>query len=110
MQMGRRIYYIMVLFLLGGCNDQFTWFPEPLPEVIELSPTNGTAGTTVTISGHAFGNIPQQNSVYFNEVKATIVSSEDTKLEVIAPASTTGPVIIIIKGRTAANKPVFVYD
>lgn len=54
--------------------------------IADFNPKTGPAGTTVTISGTAFGSSPALNTVMFGVVRATIVSATPTELVVTIPA------------------------
>lgn len=61
--------------------------PTPLSPVVILDfhPKKGPVGTTVTISGRAFGDTVADNSVTFGHVLAKIVKASSTELVVIVP-------------------------
>ncbi len=67
---------------------QFTYLP---PVFREMKPASGFAGTVVTITGIGLGQV---KSVLFNGVAASINVKEHERLEVKAPASTTGNVVL----------------
>ena len=80
----------------------------PSPTITGISPVSGQAGIQVTITGTQFVADTSKNSVYFNGVKAAVVSASSTQIVVIAPNSTTGPVGLTVNGN-AASGPVFTY-
>ncbi|MCD4698283.1 MAG: IPT/TIG domain-containing protein, partial [Bacteroidales bacterium] len=68
------------------------------PEISSFSPTNGTAGTEVTITGKNYSSFPEGNIVKFNGLSAEITDASDTTLTVIAPQGvTTGPITVGIE-------------
>ncbi|WP_212006026.1 IPT/TIG domain-containing protein [Chitinophaga sp. HK235] len=82
-------------------------FKEQNLGVISLSPDNGLAGTTVTVSGIGFSINATDNIVTFNGVAANVVSATDTELKVIAPASlSTGTLDVKVSGLQATG-PLF---
>jgi len=85
----------------------FTYLASPL-SITGISPTSGQAGVQVTITGTQFSTDTAKDAVYFNAVKAAVVSATTTKIVVIAPNSTTGPVSVTVNGNTASG-PVFTY-
>ena len=55
------------------------------PVITSFTPTQGTAGSTVTISGNNFDPIPANNSVFFGNAAANITSATATSLTVVVP-------------------------
>ncbi|MEZ4945497.1 MAG: IPT/TIG domain-containing protein [Cyclobacteriaceae bacterium] len=55
------------------------------PSISNVSPLNGTWGTSVTITGVNFGSSVTDNIVKFNNVEATVVSASSTTLQVKVP-------------------------
>lgn len=72
---------------------------KPNPEIGTVEPAEGTyAGIgEVTISGENFSNAPEDVHVYFDGVKAELVSTSETKIEVIAPVVANDSVTIKIR-------------
>ncbi|SJZ62579.1 IPT/TIG domain-containing protein [Chitinophaga eiseniae] len=82
-------------------------FREQNLGVVSLSPDNGLAGTTITVSGIGFSSNPAENIVTFNGVTANVVSATATTLAVIAPVNvTTGTVNVKVSSLDAIG-PVF---
>ncbi len=79
--------------------------PDPIPVVTTISgisPTSGTVGTEVTITGTNFSSTASENNITFNGVAATVTSASTTQLEAIVPDNaTTGNVAISVNGRNA---------
>lgn len=74
------------------------------PTVSSLSPTTGSAGTYVTISGSGFNATAANNTVKFNGISATVTAATATSLTVIVPNSaSTGSVSITTAGGTATS-------
>ncbi len=72
-----------------------------------ISPTMGSVGTIVTITGVNFSPITVENSVSFNGTPAFVNSATITSISVIVPEGvTTGPVSISTNGRIQ-NGPNF---
>lgn len=84
----------------------FTYLLAPM--ISSISPTSGQAGTTVTITGSNFVADTSKNIVYFNGVRASVISATATKIVVYAPNSTTGNVSVTSNGLTGSG-PVFTY-
>jgi len=69
----------------------------PAPTVTSVSPNQGpiAGGTTVTVTGTGFGNIP--TTVKFGATPGTSVTViSDTQLTVVSPAGTAGPVDVTV--------------
>lgn len=82
----------------------------PSPAITSISPSSGSAGTSVTISGSNFGTTASDNTVKFNGTAATVTSAGSNSLVVAAPAGgTTGNVTVATSGGSAQG-PVFTYS
>jgi N-acetylneuraminic acid mutarotase len=57
-----------------------------LPPYFSISPLTGTWGTKITLSG-CFNTFASRNTVFFNNVQATISSVTATKMSVIVPST-----------------------
>jgi hypothetical protein len=78
------------------------------PTITALTPSSGTAGTTVTIGGTQFDGTQNASTVSFNGVLATATSWSETSIVTTVPAgASTGPLVVIVNGR-ASNGPTFV--
>ncbi|OQP59404.1 hypothetical protein A3860_37745 [Niastella vici] len=80
------------------------------PTISSFSPSSGTVGTTVTISGTNFSPVPANNIVYFGAVKAAVSSAASGSLTVTVPAGATyEPITVTVNNLTAwSNKPFMV--
>ncbi|HEY2115200.1 MAG TPA: IPT/TIG domain-containing protein [Candidatus Angelobacter sp.] len=88
----------------NASTDKIT-FTATAPSISSLSPTAGAAGTSVTISGTAFGIAT--GTVSFNGTAATVSSWSDTSIVVSVPTgATTGPVTVTAGG-VASNGVTF---
>lgn len=112
--MHRKIIVAFLSLLTLSCEDKLQWIEtsedEPHHVVSGISPESGTAGTIVVITGSNFSADPSGNSVTINGTSAEIIESSSTRITFIAPAETTGPVVVIVDGDAALNKPVFIYQ
>lgn len=105
---------LLLLFAAGCSKDESTTpedpDPDPTPVVTTISgisPTNGVAGTEVTISGTNFSPTASENNVAFNGTAATVSSATTTQLVVVVPpGASTGNVTISVNGRNAEG-PIF---
>lgn len=76
--------------------------------IVEFTPSRGTAGTSVTISGTGFSATAAQNTVAFNGTTATIISASPTRLIATVPAGAmTGPITVAAPGGSAASDRPF---
>ena len=72
--------------------------------VATLSPTSGTVGTSVTITGTNFGATQGSSTVTFNGTAATATTWSSTSIAVTVPAgATTGNVVVTVGGRASSG-------
>jgi len=77
---------------------------EPVVSITGISPTSGTTGTVVTISGENFGATIAENTVTFNGKTATLTEASPTQLKATVPAfAGTGLVSVTVRGKTASH-------
>jgi len=63
--------------------------------IVDFNPNGGPVGSGVTIYGTGYSATPSQNSVTFNGVAATVISSTLTRIVTTVPAgATTGPIAV----------------
>jgi hypothetical protein len=76
-------------------------------QISSLSPTSGSAGQIVTITGSRFGATQGTSTVMFNGVTATVSSWSDTSIvAAVPPTAATGPVVVTVGGQ-ASNAVTF---
>lgn len=81
------------LIILAGCGSSGA-------SLSSFSPSSGTVGTTVTITGSDFDTTAANNSVTFNGTEATVSSSTSTQIVTTVPAgATTGPISVTVNGK-----------
>lgn len=76
-----------------------------LPVVTDVTPSSGTAGTTVVIDGSGFSGA---TSVSFGGTLAVPVSVTGTTITVVAPARSPGTVVVVVttpNGSSSASSP-----
>lgn len=74
-----------------------------------FTPTSGTEGSTVTISGTGFSTLPTQQIVQINGTNAEVVSGTLTTLTIKVPANTTtGKISVTREGSTVESEMEFV--
>jgi N-acetylneuraminic acid mutarotase len=104
-QMLIRLFIYSLFFLLFSCKK----INERSISVTNINPPSDGPGATVKIYGEGFGNNPNNTSVYFNGVKATIDSLSDSVMYVIIPVgATTGAITITVNGQTYHSTTNFV--
>lgn len=55
------------------------------PTINSFSPTSGSVGTVVTITGNNFSRVAANNIVYFGSIRAQVISASDDSLTVLVP-------------------------
>ncbi|RFZ95476.1 hypothetical protein D0C36_08115 [Mucilaginibacter conchicola] len=92
-------------------NDQATTgpaFKDQTLGIASLTPDNGLAGTTVTITGTGFSTNASENKVYFNNVLTSVKSATETQLVVDAPVNlSTGIVKVAVGGLETTSPQIF---
>jgi gliding motility-associated-like protein len=79
-----------------------------LPTITSFTPTFGSVGTTVTITGVNFSATPANNTVMFNGVTAVVTASTATSITCTVPAgATTGKITVTVAGNTATSATNF---
>jgi FG-GAP-like repeat/IPT/TIG domain/FG-GAP repeat len=66
------------------------------PTISSFSPSSGTIGTSVTITGTNFNTTAVQNIVYFGATKATVTAASATSLTVTVPTGATYQPITVL--------------
>jgi hypothetical protein len=81
------------------------------PQINEITPSTGEAGTEVVIIGKYFSPRAADNTVLFNGVATEVLSASPSELIVNAPSGAgTGHVQVIVRGRQSSGNPVFTYE
>ena len=117
---------LVLLLAFNGCKKEQPTDPDPITSptpttgtttgqqpaaqatVTAVSPSTGTAGTVVTISGTNFGTSPTDVKVLFNGVAGNIQSVTTTEIKVITPVATSGNVVVSIGSQNLTGL-VFTY-
>ncbi len=103
----------LFIFSCGSENNDPAPPPPPAPELTltGFSPTTGTAGTVVTLTGTNFSATPASNVVKFNGVVTTVTSATTTSLTVSAPVGgTTGKITVEVGSHVATSSNSFTFD
>lgn len=86
-------------------NDQATEGPQFKDQTLgitRITPDNGLAGTSITVTGTGFSSIAAENLVTINGVPATVTSATETSLVLMAPPTvSTGDVKVTVNGLEA---------
>ena len=82
-QKSKLVFYgfLFLIFLSYGKHS----FAQPT--ISSFSPESGPAGSTITVTGTNFSEIPGENIVYFGTAKGTVISASATSLNATVPAS-----------------------
>jgi hypothetical protein len=87
----------IVVTVGGNASNAVTFSVLPAPEITNLLPPQGLAGTSVLVTGSNFGSSQGSSVVTFNGVAATPSSWSNTGITVPVPAgTTTGPVAVTV--------------
>ena len=73
------------------------------PSITSLSPTSGSAGTSVTITGANFGSTQGTSAVNFNGAAATPSSWSDSTIVAPVPSGATTGNVVVTVGGVASN-------
>jgi len=88
-------------------SNSVTFTVDPSPSITSISPTNGPANTSVTVSGAGFG-IPQGTStIQFNGTTATPFSWSDGTIIVSVPVGATTGQVVVSSGGINSNGVTF---
>ena len=98
----------MLLMACGGGGDRkrkkIAEYGPPRPTLESISPTNVYAGDTMTLTGTRFDAIATNNQVEFDGSQGTVLSGDETTLDVIVPnVSAPGLVSIIVPSGRRSN-------
>src|SRR5439155_710339 len=80
----------------------------PPPTISSFTPSQGKAGTNVTLTGQNFDPVAANNQVRFNGVSAAVLSATSTTLiATVPPTATTGIISLTTAGGTAQSASTF---
>lgn len=99
----------LVCIACGGDDDENS--PDtPEPTITAFSPTSGTTGAEVAITGTNFSTATAGNTVKFNGSVATVSDATATSLTVIVPEDgSTGKITVQVGSKSATSTDDFVY-
>lgn len=76
--------------------------------ILGFTPSQGPAGTTVTVQGQGFSPTSAANDIRFNGISATALSASPSLLTVAVPiGATTGPITVTVGAGTATSSVPF---
>jgi len=73
--------------------------------ITAVLPTQGSVGTSISVFGRGFSDVPSQNAVSFNGGPATVTFATPTRLIVSVPPSATTGTVTVTAPLGAANSP-----
>ncbi|MCB0633418.1 MAG: DUF3500 domain-containing protein [Saprospiraceae bacterium] len=94
----------------ASSTDDFTVteITSTAPTITDFTPTSGSVGTTVTITGTNFSTTASENTVSFNGTEATVSAATATTLTVTVPdGATSGYITVTVDGSTATSESEF---
>ncbi len=112
-------YFVLALLVLGACKSDDSDDPAPTPAdddpvevelaINAIDPTSGPYDATVSIKGSKFSKEVSGNTVFINDVEASIISASDTLLEVTVPKGAGSGKVKVKVGDEEVNGPDFEY-
>jgi len=86
-------------------------FASTTLSILSTVPARASVGSTITLSGTAFGATPAANTVKFNGTTATVSAATARTLTVAVPTgATTGPITVTTSAGTATSAKPFTVD
>jgi sugar lactone lactonase YvrE len=102
----KAILLMVVLLVFNSCSDDDS--STAPPSINDFSPTEGIAGTTVTINGTNFSAVTSENIVKFNGTTANVTVASTTTLTVMVPiGATSGKIAIEVNSQTTTSSGDF---
>ena len=88
----------------------FTYLKKPVLEILSVEPSSAVAGSEIRLVGNLFSEVPSENIVTINGVRAEVLSASVTELTIIVPDNPLGsyPVMITVGDNTVSG-PEFTY-
>lgn len=88
-------------------KDEVEPISDP-PAIMGFTPSSGSEGTIVTITGANFGTSTSSVTVSFNGVNASIMSVSDTEIVTAVPVgATTGPITVVVSEASVTSSADF---
>jgi hypothetical protein len=92
---------ITIILTINGQSANFAF--TVTPAITSLSPTAGTVGTSVTITGTSFGAAQGTSTVTFNGTAATPTTWNNTSIVVPVPNTATSGNVVVTVSNLASN-------
>jgi len=89
-----------------GTQNGLSFWEVSNPAVTTIEPTSAISGRTVTIFGAHFDPTPNNNTVIFGGVAATINSGTTGKLVVTVPSTMPGPIEVIVSNTNGSSNSI----
>jgi RHS repeat-associated protein len=97
-----------VVVTVGGVASNAVPFTVlPIPSITSISPTSGSAGTPVTITGNNFGATQGSSTVTFNGVNAAPTTWGASSITVPVPAAAASGNVVVTVGGGQSNGAYF---
>jgi|GEM_PF-2596377 len=94
------------MVIVYGCKKNSVAVTSPT--IISFSPTSGTIGTTVVITGTNYSIIAASNTISFNGVLTTVLTASASQLTAIVPAgATSGKITVMVNSISASSTGSF---
>jgi len=86
---------------IGVTGSGVTFTVSAQPAITGISPSSGTIGSSVTVTGSGFGATQTSSTINFNGVNATVTSWSNSQIVATVPTGTvSGPVGVTVAGFT----------
>ena len=84
----------------------FNYTNQATPNISSINPTNGSAGTEITITGTGFDSQKEKVTVNIGAASCGVVSSSETEIKCTAGASLVGlfPVLVHVEGKGRSDQ------
>jgi N-acetylneuraminic acid mutarotase len=99
-------------FLVYGEILSFTSLGSNAPNIDSFTPTSGTWGDTLNITGKKFGSKPENITVKLGELETEVIFSTDSTISVLVPAVSNDKTVklkVSIAGNSSTAKDGFIY-
>jgi RHS repeat-associated protein len=93
--------------LYGFSSPGYSFTVSGAISITGISPTTGSAGTTVTISGSGFGASQYGSSVSFNGLTAVVTGWLDNQIKVVVPVNAPSGPILVQVAQVVVVGPIF---
>ncbi|MEN7548483.1 IPT/TIG domain-containing protein [Rapidithrix thailandica] len=99
------ILFISCAFFINACKTRSL---SSSPTSLSFYPNKGFVGTRVLIKGKGFSTNPEENTVLFNGVKASITQASENTLDVFVPDNaSSGKITVMVKGDMLQSTATF---